>query len=312
MAGNVYGRFNVACEGPDIVSCKQERKLQRQEAKPVARKAAAAAARDKLQTIEAHSSKRVCSGEKYGEVALPPAVLQKVISFLARIEADGVRGPSMAASDLAIAALASWDFYNAAKHGFAALEAQAAQLQVFVHDTSYYSNPASVQRESSLTSLIQLASLPEEDGWTWEQWATFLQDPLQYKVAQLKQAAWQVGVPVSSSKAELVVNILQAFGLQQPSSVAPQLLRAVLLERCWPQPWAGCEVVSATWKALQTLGWLKVDCSKQQLLQLQREVPLLRQQVHDEQQQVHVQGLARAGNIAQYWLMMIDALRYDF
>ncbi|WIA42121.1 hypothetical protein OEZ86_009395 [Tetradesmus obliquus] len=147
-------------QGPDIVSCKQERKLQRQEAKRVARKAAAAAARDKLQTIEAHSSKRFCSGEKYGEVALAPAVLQKVISFLARIEADGVRGPSMAVSDLANAALASWDFYNAAKHGFAALEAQAAQLQVFVHDTSYYSNPASVQPDTA-SKFLQAGDLQQ-------------------------------------------------------------------------------------------------------------------------------------------------------
>jgi hypothetical protein len=68
---------------------------------------AAAAARDKLQAIRTNSSKRVCSDEKYGEVALPPGVLQKVVICLAAIEADGVRGPSMAARDLANAALVS-------------------------------------------------------------------------------------------------------------------------------------------------------------------------------------------------------------
>uniref|UniRef100_A0A383WHR5 Uncharacterized protein n=1 Tax=Tetradesmus obliquus TaxID=3088 RepID=A0A383WHR5_TETOB len=84
-----------------------QRKAERAEAQRVARSAAAAAAKDRLQTIKANSSKRVCGSEKYGEFVLPPGVLQRVMSCLAGIEADGVRGLSMAANDLANAALVS-------------------------------------------------------------------------------------------------------------------------------------------------------------------------------------------------------------
>jgi hypothetical protein len=72
-----------------------------------AKRKEAAAAKNQLQAIKDHSSKRVCSGDKYGEVVLPPGVLQQVMACLAAIEPDGVRGPAMAAADLANAALVS-------------------------------------------------------------------------------------------------------------------------------------------------------------------------------------------------------------
>jgi hypothetical protein len=67
----------------------------------------AAAAQDQLQVIKDRSSKRVCSGDNYGEVVLPPGVLQQVMACLADFAPDGVRGPAMAAADLANAALVS-------------------------------------------------------------------------------------------------------------------------------------------------------------------------------------------------------------
>jgi hypothetical protein len=81
----------------------QQRHKQRQDA----RREAAAAAKGQLQAIQAHSSKRVCSDDKYGDVALPPGVLHKVMACLAVVEPDGIRGPAMAARDLASAALVS-------------------------------------------------------------------------------------------------------------------------------------------------------------------------------------------------------------
>jgi hypothetical protein len=81
--------------------------MRKQLLKQAAKRKAAAAAQDQLQAIKAHSSKRVCSGDKYGEVVLPPGVLQQVMACLAAIEPDGVRGPAMAAADLANAALVS-------------------------------------------------------------------------------------------------------------------------------------------------------------------------------------------------------------
>jgi hypothetical protein len=60
----------------------------------------------KLQ-VKAFSSLKRSSIEKHGNVKLPDAVLQQVISCLAGFEPDGVRGPSMAAADLANSALVS-------------------------------------------------------------------------------------------------------------------------------------------------------------------------------------------------------------
>jgi hypothetical protein len=208
----------------------------------------------------------------------------------------------------------SWDFYTASKHGFAALEALAEQLRL--RQDLFFSKPASVQ--CSVKTLLQLPLLPEHNGWSWQQWTAFLQDPLQYKVADLKRAARQLRVPGKSSKAELVVNILQAFGLQQPSSVAPQLLRAVVLERCCAYPWAGCEVVNRVWDTLKSLGSSEVDrkwpgssemmfsgnpnsagqrraalymhagaSCKQQLLQLEVKVQQRKEQLRQIQQRCH-------------------------
>ncbi|WIA36852.1 hypothetical protein OEZ86_008103 [Tetradesmus obliquus] len=197
--------------------------------------------------------KRICADEESGEFLLPLEMVQKVMSCLAQFEADGVRGPSMVACDLANAALVSKDFHKASKFGFSTLEEQTAQLQVL--PSSDFIIPASVR--CSRKTLARLQRLPEAGGWSWQQWAACLQDPMQYSVYELKKAARQLAVPSNSSK--LVSSILQAFGLQQPSSVSPQLLRAVLLERCCPEPWAGCEQLSLAGGLLQKVGRSGID-----------------------------------------------------
>jgi hypothetical protein len=202
----------------------------------------------------------------------------------------------------------SWDFYTAAKHGVTILEQQAAALTL-TYET-HFTRPASVK--CSPQTLKQLQLLGPNSGWSWAQWSALLQDPLQYKVPQLKQAARQLSIPVTASKAVLVVNILQAFGLQGPSRVHPQLLRAVLLERCCTSPWVGCEELVHVWGVLNRLSSHEIDqnwpglsevvckrwvmaaaawraalhkyagvCSKQQLVQLEVEVQqLLAERVH--------------------------------
>jgi hypothetical protein len=70
------------------------------------RQKAADAAKDQVSKFAGY--KRTCSSsEKHGDFKLPDAVLQKVVGCLAVFGADGVRGPSMAANDLANAALVS-------------------------------------------------------------------------------------------------------------------------------------------------------------------------------------------------------------
>jgi hypothetical protein len=144
----------------------------------------------------------------------------------------------------------SWDFYTASKHGLATLEQQAAALTLL---RPHFNKPQCVK--CSDRTLAQLPDLPAgADGWSWAQWSALLQDPLQYKVPQLKEAAKQLKIPLTNvTKAVLVVSILQAFGLQQPSSVAPQLLRAVVLERCCACPWVGCEEVGHVWGLLEKI-----------------------------------------------------------
>jgi uncharacterized protein (DUF2237 family) len=150
----------------------------------------------------------------------------------------------------------SWDFYTASKHGLTDLEQQAAALTLSTVGR-HIIKPASVK--CSPQTLKQLQLLSPNNGWSWAQWSALLQDPLQYKVPQLKQAARQLSIPVNASKAVLVVNILQVFGLQEPSRVHPQLLRAVLLERCCVCPWVGCEELGQVWGLLQRLSSHEID-----------------------------------------------------
>jgi hypothetical protein len=151
----------------------------------------------------------------------------------------------------------SWDFYTASKHGLAMLEQQAAEL-VLTRERCFCKD---IGVKCDVKTVDQLPHLPAIMGWgwSWAQWSALLQDPLQYKVPQLKQAASQLRIPVNATKAVLVVSILQAFGLQEPSRVNPQLLRAVVLERCCACPWLGCEVIGRVWQALQKLGPYEID-----------------------------------------------------
>jgi hypothetical protein len=150
----------------------------------------------------------------------------------------------------------SWDFYTASKHGLATLEQQAAALTLTrAHVADFMTRP---RVKCSVRTLERLLLLPS--SWSWAQWSALLQDPLQYKVPQLKQAAKQLKIPVTNTtKAVLVVSILQAFGLQEPSSVDLRLLRAVLLERCCSCPWVGCEEINHIWKVLLTLESEKIN-----------------------------------------------------
>jgi hypothetical protein len=85
---------------------KQQARRNKVLAKRQRAKAAAGAAKDQLRKFAGCKLSR-SSSEKHGDVKLPDAVLQRVMSCLAAIEADGVRGPTMVANDLANAALVS-------------------------------------------------------------------------------------------------------------------------------------------------------------------------------------------------------------
>jgi hypothetical protein len=161
----------------------------------------------------------------------------------------------------------SWDFYAASKHGLATLEQQAAALKLTrAHVAHIITRP---HVKCSVKTLERLLLLPS--SWSWAQWSALLQDPLQYKVPQLKEAAKQLKIPVTNvTKAVLVVSILQAFGLQDPSRVDPRLLRAVLLERCCTCPWVGCEEINHVWKVLLTH---KSDKSNQKWPGLRKFIP---------------------------------------
>jgi hypothetical protein len=134
----------------------------------------------------------------------------------------------------------SWDFHNAAKHGFTLLQQQIEQLSF---QDSYH----------SYTLVYGLKGLPAADGWSWQQWADLLSDPLPYKLNELKEAAKQLHVSRSGTKAELVVRLLGAFGLKAPSNAPPQLLRALALERMCLVPWQGSDTILEPRHALYQL-----------------------------------------------------------
>jgi hypothetical protein len=123
----------------------------------------------------------------------------------------------------------SWDFHNAAKHGFTLLLQQVEQL-TFKTEFSYYNKFD-----------YALRWLPAAKGWSWQQWAAFLSDPLPYMLKDLKDAADQLYVTKGGTKAQLVLRLLGAFGLKAPSNAPPQVLRAMALERMSMQPWQGSE-----------------------------------------------------------------------
>jgi hypothetical protein len=133
--------------------------------------------------------------------------------------ADMYGNATMPAVASAVPLQVSWDFYNAAKCGFAELQQDVDQLQISSWDAYSYCIETG------------LKGLPAANGWTWQQWGAFLSDPLPFRLQELKVAAEQLGVFKTGSKAELVLRLLGSFGLKAPSKVPPQLLRAVALER---------------------------------------------------------------------------------
>jgi hypothetical protein len=88
---------------------KQQARRNRQLARQQRKKQAVGAAEKQIRKFSssklAHSSSD--AGIKHGDVKLPDAVLQTIISCLGVFEPDGVRGPCMVARDLANAALVS-------------------------------------------------------------------------------------------------------------------------------------------------------------------------------------------------------------
>ncbi|KAF6256904.1 hypothetical protein COO60DRAFT_58690 [Scenedesmus sp. NREL 46B-D3] len=227
----------------EAAEAKQQARRNKELARRQRRMQAAGAAKDQIRQFSSCKRARSSSeaGEKHGDVKLPDAVLQHIIGCLAAVEADGVRGPCLVAGDLANAALVSWDFYNAAKHGFVLLQQQVEKL----HFMQQYSYRYDVDRA--------LRRLPMADGWTWQQWAAFLSDPLPYKVPDLKEAAKQLFLTRTGTKAQLVVRVLGAFGLSAPSKAPPQLLRALALERIALRPWLGAGALVEARSALSML-----------------------------------------------------------
>jgi hypothetical protein len=123
----------------------------------------------------------------------------------------------------------SWDFHNAAKHGFTLLQQQVEKL--------------TIKRMGGYSYGLEygLRYLPTADGWSWQQWADLLSDPLSYKLPDLKEAAKQLHMIRSGTKAELVLRLLGAFGLKAPSKAPPRVLRAIALERICLRPWRGMD-----------------------------------------------------------------------
>jgi hypothetical protein len=97
----------------------------------------------------------------------------------------------------------SWDFHNAAKHGFTLLQQQIEQIEQLTIKPNY-----GYRLESGLKCL------PAANGWSWQQWAAFLCDPLSCKLPDLQEAAKQLHVFKSGTKAQLIVRLLGAFGLK--------------------------------------------------------------------------------------------------
>ncbi|KAF6261940.1 hypothetical protein COO60DRAFT_699338 [Scenedesmus sp. NREL 46B-D3] len=198
-----------------------------------ARKVAAAAAA--AQTAQLFGS-RGPREERHGSLQLPDTCLASIMAHLAgSMQPGGLRGPSCVAGELAQASLVCWDFYHAAHQGFQALAQATDSLQ---------QHPPPQCLESKL--LHGLAALPGPaalGGWAF--WDSVVQQPASLKLTQLKDAARQLGVMVTGTKAELMLRLLGGFGLAAPSRAPARLLRALQLERSTQyDAWDGPEAAS--------------------------------------------------------------------
>eukprot|EP00877_Chromochloris_zofingiensis_P008135 jgi/Chrzof1/3575/Cz13g01010.t1 len=161
---------------------------------------AAAVVKRKHDAILALSQFQAVPRIPYGNVVVPQDVLGLVMSSLANmLEPGGVRGPGMVAMDIINAGLCSRDFYKASKVGLARL----AQLVVSAVPTSI-------------------------------DWDRLTSDPKSLKLPDLKNAARFLEARIGGTKAEVIVSVLGALGVNRPVSVPAQVLRAVQAERTQP------------------------------------------------------------------------------
>ena len=139
---------------------------------------------------------------------LPLEVLSNILAKVAEpFEPAGIRTVGVVVADLANVALSCWDMAQAAGAAYESL-AQQQQAQ---------------QQQQQQQSTMQL---PE--GVDWDK---AVQNPTSFKVTELKSMAKLIKAHVSGTKAELILRILNHFGVSAPTSAPATLLFALKHDR---------------------------------------------------------------------------------
>ncbi|GBF96939.1 hypothetical protein Rsub_09019 [Raphidocelis subcapitata] len=184
------------------------------------------AAKERLQVLGGSKAR---ARDKHGASPLPEEVLAAVLDRLvADLEPGGVWGPGLVAQQLASASMVCWDWYHAAKESFAdladAIDQRLGQVapandRLWAFDYRQAAAP--------------WACAPAGLGWGF--WDALVSAPAGLKLAQLREAAYAVGVGASGTKPQLILRFLGALGLAAPTPVPACVLRAVALERGEPR-----------------------------------------------------------------------------
>ena len=127
----------------------------------------------------------------FGDFALPTNVVSCIMEKLAdSYEPEGIRRTRVVAKDIFDAGMACKDFYNSSKHGF--------------------------ERLSKLIPYV----LPD-----WDNWDAFIEDPKKFKLDECKHAARILKLKIGGTKAEVILRVLDCFGLDQPCNIPANLMR---------------------------------------------------------------------------------------
>lgn len=134
-------------------------------------------------------------------IELPKEILELIMIKLAEsVELQGTRGPTIVARDIINTGLGCWDLQKAMSAGF--------------------------KRLGEITEKEN--GLPQN----YSKWENIVCDPCSYKVVELKEITRLFNTNVSGTKAELIIRLLQIFGLKKPKQdVDARCILSIMFER---------------------------------------------------------------------------------
>ncbi|GBF96945.1 hypothetical protein Rsub_09025 [Raphidocelis subcapitata] len=174
-----------------------------------------------VERLQALGGGKARAQDKYSASPLPEEVLAAVFDRLvAGLEPGGVWGPGLVAQQLANASMVCWDWYHAAKEAFTDL-ADAIDQRLGQVAPSY----AQLCQHDEGQAAAPWARIPAGLGWGF--WDALVSAPAGLKLTQLREAANAIGVGAGGTKPQLILRLLGALGLANPTPAPARLLQSL-------------------------------------------------------------------------------------